>query len=80
MPACPPAALQQHVRGDVVLDVTLKEDGTVDQVSVIDGNPLFLEATTSAVKQWRYRPLLVNGKPVVNFVVVVSFGKGGKVR
>lgn len=80
IPVYPPAALQQHVRGDVVLDVALKGDGTVDQVSVIDGDPLFLEATISAVKQWRYRPLVVNGKPVVNFVVVVSFGKGGKVR
>jgi len=80
MPVYPPAALQQHVRGDVVLDVTLKEDGTVDQLSVIDGNALLLEAATSAVKQWQYKPLLVSGKPVIKFVVVVSFGKGGKVR
>jgi anaerobic magnesium-protoporphyrin IX monomethyl ester cyclase len=80
MPVYPPAALQQHVRGDVVLDVTLNEDGTVDQVGVIDGNTLLLDATTSAVKQWRYKPLLVNGKPVIKFVVVVSFGRGGKVR
>ena len=80
LPAYPPAALKDHVSGDVVLDVTLKEDGTVDQVGVIDGNLLFIEAATTAVKQWRYRPLLVKGKPVVKFVVVVSFGKGGNVR
>jgi TonB family protein len=79
-PVYPPSAEQGHVWGDVVLDVMLKEDGTVERTSVIDGNPLLVEAATSAVKQWRYLPLLVEGKPVLKFVVVVSFGKGGKVR
>lgn len=78
LPVYPPEAKQEHVWGDVVLDVTLKDDGTVERVEVIDGNPLLVEAATSAVKQWRYRPLLVKGKLVVNFVTVVSFGKGGK--
>ena len=80
LPAYPQAALKSETTGDVVMDVTLKQDGTVDQVSVIDGDLLFLEATTAAVKQWRYKPLVVNGQPVLKFVVVVSFGKGGKVR
>ncbi len=38
------------------------------------------EGAPSRSLEWRYRPLLVNGKPVVKFVVAVSFGKGGKVR
>ena len=79
-PVYPPSARKEHIWGDVLLDVALKEDGTVEQTSVIDGNPLLAEAARSAVKQWRYRPLLVNGNPVVKFVVVVSFGTGGKVR
>jgi TonB family protein len=79
-PVYPPVAKATHAQGDVLLDVTLKEDGTVDQISVIDGPPQLIEATTSAVKQWRYRPLFVKGKPIVKFVVVVSFGKGGKIR
>ncbi|HKM49497.1 MAG TPA: energy transducer TonB [Terriglobales bacterium] len=62
------------------MDVTLKEDGSVEQVNVIDGPPFLVEAATTAVKQWRYRPLLVKGKPVLKFVVVVSFGKGGKIK
>jgi len=62
------------------MDVRLKNDGTVDQVSVIDGDPLLVEAATTAVKQWRYRPFLVNRNPVVKFVVVISFSKGGKVQ
>jgi TonB family protein len=80
MPVYPPAAEKEHARGDVVLEVMLKEDGSVEGIEVIDGNTLLAEAATAAVKQWRYRPLVVKGKPVVKFVVVVSFGKGGKVR
>ena len=66
--------------GDVVLDVTLAEDGTVKEVGVIDGEPVLANAAVIAVKQWRYRPLVVQGKAVNQFVVVVSFGKNGKVR
>jgi TonB family protein len=80
-PVYPSAAKKEHVWGDVLLDVTLKEDGTVEQTNVIDdGSPLLVEAATSAVKQWRYRPLRVKGVLVDQFVVVVSFGKDGKVR
>jgi TonB family protein len=80
LPAYPPEARQQQVWGDVVLNVMLKDDGTVERVEVIDGNPLLAEAATTAVKKWRYQPLLANGKPVVNFVVAISFGKRGKVH
>jgi anaerobic magnesium-protoporphyrin IX monomethyl ester cyclase len=80
MPVYPPAAKAEHVWGDVLLDVTLKTDGTVEQASVIDGNPVLADAAVAAVKQWRYRPLFVEGKPVLKFVVAVSFGKGGSVR
>ena len=80
LPAYPPPAREQHVWGDVVLDVTLREDGAVDQASVIDGPALLADAATTAVKQWRYQPLLLHGKPVRQFVVVVSFSKSGRVR
>lgn len=79
-PVYPPAALKEQIRGDVLLDVTLNEDGTVQETHVIDGNPLLAIEATVAVRQWRYRPLLVKGKPVVVFVVLVSFGHGGQVR
>lgn len=80
LPTYPPEARQQHVRGDVVLDVGLKDDGTVESVEVIDGNPLLAGAATAAVKQWRYRPLVAQGNPVLKFVVVVSFGRAGRVH
>jgi TonB family protein len=80
MPVYPPSALKAHVWGNVVLDVNLAPDGTVEQVDVIDGPPVLVEAATTAVKQWRYRPLFIKGEPVVKFVVVVSFTKGGKIQ
>ena len=72
--------MMAQIWGEVLLDVNLKDDGAVEQASVIDGNPLLAEAAVSAVKQWRYRPLRVNGHPVLKFIVLVSFDKGSKVR
>jgi len=66
--------------GDVVLDVTLAADGAVKEVLTIDGDPALSESAVRAVKQWRYRPLIVKGRAVDRFVVVVSFGKNGKVK
>jgi TonB family protein len=80
MPVFPPEARREQVWGDVVMDVTLNEDGSVEQVDIIDGPALLVEAATTAVKQWRYHPLRVKGKPVLKFVVVVSFAKGGKIK
>ena len=79
-PTYPSEAKQEHVWGDVVLDVTLNDHGTVNRVELLDGNPMLANVAIAAVKQWQYKPLLANGKPVINFVVVVSFGKGGKVH
>lgn len=73
-------ARKQRVSADVVIDVSLKHDGTVAHVDVIDGNSLLTESAISAVKQWRYQPLVVKAKPVLKLVVAISFGKGGKVQ
>jgi TonB family protein len=62
------------------MDVTLNEDGTVQAVKVIEGNPLLNGAATEAVKRWKYRPLTVNGKLVNSIVFGLTFDKNGKVR
>ena len=80
MPAYPPEATRQHISGDVVMDVTLKDDGTVDDVSVIEGAPALAGPAEAAVKQWHYKPLFVHGKPVLKFVVAITFTKGGHVH
>jgi TonB family protein len=80
LPEYPAEAASQHVHGDVALDVTLNDDGTVQGVNVIEGNPLLINAATDAVKQWKYQPHLVHGKLVNRTVVVLTFEKNGKVH
>jgi TonB family protein len=80
LPLYPSEAASQHVHGDVAMDVTLNDDGTVQEVKVIEGNPLLNSAATDAVKQWKYRPLTVHGTLVLRIVVVLTFEKNGKVR
>jgi len=80
LPPYPAEAASQHAHGEVAMDVTLNDDGTVQEVKIIDGNPLLNNAATDAVKQWKYRPLTVHGKPVNRIVVVLTFEKNGKVH
>ena len=62
------------------MDVTLKDDGSLQDVEVIKGDPLLANAATDAVRQWKYRSLAVTGKAVSRFVVVLTFDKHGKAR
>jgi TonB family protein len=80
LPSYPSEAASQHVHGEVAMDVTLNDDGTVREVKVIEGSPLLNSAATDAVKQWKYRPLTVHGKLVNKIVVVLTFDKNGKVH
>ena len=80
LPPYPPEAASQHVHGEVAMDITLNDDGTVQAVKVIEGNSLLNSVAIDAVKQWKYRPLTVNGKLVNSIVVVLTFEKNGKVR
>ena len=52
--------------GTVVLAATVMEDGTVGSVRVIEGPPMFAHAAVEAVKQWRYKPFALDGKPIKN--------------
>ena len=63
-PVYPPLASRARVAGTVILEATLTEDGTVDQIRVISGHPLLIDAAINSVKQWRYEPTLLNGIPV----------------
>lgn len=60
----PPAAIGQHNGGTVVLNVFLETDGTVRRMDVIEGPPVFVKAAMAAVSWRRYRPYLMDGKPV----------------
>jgi TonB family protein len=80
LPVYPGDAAKQHEESEVVMDVTLNDDGSVQKVDVVDGDPLLSAAATEAVRKWKYQPLTVNGKLVNKFVVVITFEKNGKVQ
>lgn len=63
-PEYPEAAKSQHIEGAVVLEAHVLGDGTVGNVAVLEGHPLLAEAATQAVRQWKYQPYFVDGRPV----------------
>ncbi len=77
MPEYPPLARQARIQGDVVLHAIISKDGRVEQLSVISGHPLLIQAALDAVRQWRYQPTLLNNVPVeVDTTITVKFTMG----
>jgi TonB family protein len=73
-PEYPREAKAGGVEGTVKLQVRIERDGHVSEATVISGNPLLIAAAIEAVKQWLYRPTLLNGNPVeVETEVDVNF-------
>jgi protein TonB len=62
-PAYPPLAKQAQVSGIVTLTVFIGADGKVQNLTVVKGDPLLVQAAIDAVKQWVYKPILLNGLP-----------------
>jgi protein TonB len=64
-PEYPPRALQRGVGGCVKLEISVTEDGAVENVRVIESsNEIFDRASVAAVQRWRYAPRLVDDLPV----------------
>jgi protein TonB len=73
-PTYPPIALSARVEGIVILEALIGEDGRVRDVRVLRSTPLLDGAAADAVKQWRFRPTLLNEQAVpVLMTVTVSF-------
>lgn len=63
-PVYPAIARERRIQGTVGLHVILATDGTVKEMSVVSGDPALQTAALDAVRQWQYRPTLLNGTPV----------------
>jgi TonB family protein len=63
-PEYPATARLNGTEGVVTLAVLINRNGNVQDVAVVNGNSLLVEAAANAVKQWTYRPTLLNGSPV----------------
>jgi protein TonB len=73
-PLYPPLARQARIQGTVKLQAIISRDGTIQQLQVMQGHPLLVPNALEAVKQWVYKPTLLNGEPVeVVTVIDVNF-------
>ena len=63
-PVYPPLARQTRISGTVKLHAIIGKNGAVEQLQVVSGHPLLVQAALDAVRQWRYQPTLLNGEPV----------------
>ncbi len=77
-PEYPPEAGRNRIEGAVLLLAVIGKDGSVRDLQVQSGLPLLAQAAIAAVRQWRYRPYLLNGQPVeVETQIVVNFTLSG---
>jgi protein TonB len=63
-PVYPPLAKQARIQGTVRLNAIIGRDGTIQNLQVASGHPLLVPSALEAVKQWVYKPTLLNGEPV----------------
>jgi protein TonB len=77
-PVYPAIAKTAHISGTVLLHAIIGKDGTVQDLQYISGPPLLMKSAMDAVRQWRYKPTLLNGDPVdVDTTISVVFTLGG---
>ena len=72
-PVYPTLAKQIGRAGRVELRAVIATDGTIQSLEVVSGDPLFYQSAMDAVRQWRYKPTVLNGEPVEidTFITVV---------
>jgi periplasmic protein TonB len=77
-PNYPPLARQARIQGSVMLQAVISKDGSIEGLKVISGHPMLIPAALDAVKQWKYKPYILNGEPVeVDTQITVNFTLGG---
>jgi protein TonB len=77
-PVYPAIAKTAHISGTVVLHAVISKDGSIQELTYISGPPLLMKNAMDAVRQWRYKPTLLNGEPVdVDTTISVVFTLGG---
>jgi len=73
-PTYPRTALNMRIEGTVQLMATISKNGDISTVKVLSGDAQLTKAATDAVKQWKYKPYLLNGEPVeIQTQVTINF-------
>ena len=77
-PAYPTLARSARVQGEVVLSAVIDTNGQITNLQLVSGHPMLVPAALSAVREWRYKPYLLNGQPVeVETTITVIFSLQG---
>ena len=77
-PIYPPLARQARIQGTVELRAIISKAGTIENLVVVGGHPMLVKSAIEAVRQWRYRPYLLNGEPIeVETEVTANFVLSG---
>jgi periplasmic protein TonB len=76
-PTYPILARQTRREGTVELRALIAEDGSVQSLQVLSGDAVFVQSAVDAVRQWRYKPTILNGRPVeVDTRITVNYRLG----
>jgi protein TonB len=74
LPTYPPLARMARIQGQVVLQAVISKQGAIENLKVVAGHPMLVQAAINAVRQWRYRPYVLNSEPVeVETQITVNF-------
>jgi periplasmic protein TonB len=77
-PAYPALARSAGIHGAVVLSAMISKQGVIENLRVLTGHPMLVPAAIEAVRQWRYRPYVLNNEPVeVETQITVNFSLAG---
>jgi protein TonB len=77
-PTYPPLAKTARIQGDVVLNAVISKSGSIENLRVMSGHPMLVTSALDAVKQWKYKPYILNGEPVeVETTITVKFTLAG---
>jgi len=77
-PTYPRIAVESRTEGTVILHAIISRTGTIESLQVVSGHPFLAHAAVDAVRQWRYRPYILNGEAVeVDTQITVNFRLGG---
>ncbi len=77
-PVYPDEAKAKHIQGVVVLHARIAKDGTVKDLQLISGPPALVVSAIDAVRQWKYKPYLLNDEPTeVDTTVNINYTFGG---
>jgi protein TonB len=73
-PEYPPEARRGRIQGTVVMHVIISKAGDITTIEPVSGDPALVPAAIEAVKQWKYKPFLLNGGPLeVSTQILVNF-------